>query len=251
MPNQITQGQRYLDSELRDKLAGEYALGTQTPRVRRRLEQLMDSDPTWWEHIESWHSHLAGLNPATELFRDSEDLAAPPKRVWNQIEASTFNIKKSPQGFKWWWLSTAMTLSLLIGTLIQPVLMPVSTIPDSANVRPVSYLAMMSSESHPNHFALVAYQGDKPGESNIQIQFNLGLQTLPMAEAVVWMKDKTTGELKLIDSLANIQKVRFMSPTEWKALKNSSELLVTMNENPNSRILYRGECVELSQGEVL
>ncbi|BCL73684.1 hypothetical protein TUMSATVNIG1_56670 (plasmid) [Vibrio nigripulchritudo] len=49
----------------------------------------------------------------------------------------------------------------------------------------MSYLAMMSSESHPNHFALVAYQSDKHGESNIQLQFNLGLQTLPIADAIV------------------------------------------------------------------
>ena len=113
-------------------------------------------------------------------------------------------------------------------------------------MRPASYLAMMSSDTQTNHFALVAYQGDKPGQSSLRMQRNLSLDKISQSKAMVWMRDNSTGELKLIDSLQNINDIRYMSPNEWKMLKSSSELLVTANRDPNSEVLYRGRCVELS-----
>ena len=89
MSDRLT-SRRYQNSELRDKLASEYVLGTQTPRVRRRLETLMQADPTWWEHVEQWQQHLSGLNPSTELESSEHGLKRPPKRVWKNIAEKTF-----------------------------------------------------------------------------------------------------------------------------------------------------------------
>lgn len=245
MPSRVTRGRRYQNSDLRNKLASEYVLGTQTLRVRRRLETLIQSDPSWWEHIEQWQNHLSGLNPTSDLSMDTTHLRQPPKRVWRQIANGTFNLTQQRKGLRWWWLPMGMAMSLVVGVLIQPVLVPIHQPLSVAQIRPVNYLAMMSSESQQNHFALVAYQGNKPGQSSIRLQLNLGMEEVEFGKAVVWMRDKTTGELALIDSLQNISNIRYMSPTEWKLLKNSSELLVTANLDPNSTLLYRGDCIEL------
>ncbi len=43
------------------------------------------------------------------------------------------------------------------------------------------------------------------------------------------MRDNSTGELKLIDSLKNINDIGYMLPNKWKKLNSSSELRVTAN----------------------
>ena len=245
MPNPLKNA-RYQNQELRDKLAGEYVLGTLTPLVRKRLETLMRSDPTWWEHIDLWHQHLSSLTPAIDMTHSEGNLKPPPRQVWKNIASQTIKPSKQTQTMRWWWLPISMAFSLLIGLSLQPFVSPTSQPTEIAQVRPISYLAMMSSESQKDHFALVAYQGEKPGQSSIRMQRNRAMAKVPMDRAMVWMRDGNTGELKLIDSLENVNNVRYMSPTEWQTLKNSSELLVTANRDPNSEILYRGRCVELS-----
>jgi hypothetical protein len=118
----------------------------------------------------------------------------------------------------------------------------------AVQIKPVSYLAMMSSDRQPDHFALVAYQGDKPGRSSIRVQWNLNtkIDKATMSRAMVWMRDRNTGKLRLIASLAHIDHGHYMPPDEWQALKNSAELLVTANANPKSPVLYQGKCIELS-----
>ncbi|MCG9682923.1 hypothetical protein L1D31_10090 [Vibrio sp. Isolate23] len=245
MSDRLT-SRRYQNSELRDKLASEYVLGTQTPRVRRRLEALMLSDPTWWEHVEFWQQQLSGLSPSTVSGASEHEFKPPPKRVWKRIAAHTVSARSETKRIRWWWLPTGMAMSLLVGVWLQPVLQHSSAPIEVAQVRPVNYLAMMSSETEKNHFALVAYQGDKPGQSSLRMQRNLGMDEVPMGQAMVWMREGETGKLILIDSLKNVEDVRYMSPAEWKTLKSSSELIVTASRDPQSDVLYRGRCVELS-----
>ncbi|MFW7522817.1 hypothetical protein ACODM8_01580 [Vibrio ostreicida] len=242
---------RYQDPELRDRLASEYVLGTLTVRVKRRLEHLIHEDPSWWQHIEQWHQHLSDLSPAKERGREKHTLAEPPKRIWKNIAARTWDSRNAHRTLRWWWLPTGMALSMVIGITIQPMIVPPIQSVSVMQVRPASYLAMMSSPTKNNHFALVAYQGDKPGQSSIRLQRNLGMENVSFDSAMVWMRDSLSGELTLIDSLENVKDVRFMSPKEWGALKNSSELLVTKNRDPSSQVLYRGRCVELSDWQAI
>ena len=236
--------QRYSNVKLREKLAGEYVLGTQTPRVRRRLEALIEADPTWWVHIEQWQQYLSSLSPATDLEQSEKKLRQPPKHIWRRVRAVTIGSGKVPK--RWfWWLQVGLTFALVLGIWVRPV----SIIPSSevAQTRPVSYIALMSSTTEQNHFALIAYQGDNPGESSLRMQANVAMNKVEMGQAMVWMRDSVTGKMTLLDSLEAVSQIRYMSATEWKRLKNSSELVVTINRNPQSAVLYRGACIELSQ----
>ena len=53
MPDSMTP-KRYRDPALRERLAGEYVLGTLSPRVQARMSRLMARDPDWWQWIEQW-----------------------------------------------------------------------------------------------------------------------------------------------------------------------------------------------------
>lgn len=244
MSEPLTSG-RYWNVLLRDRLAAEYVLGTQTNLVKCRMERLLRSDPTWWEHIEQWQQYLSDCSPTTNLQASALYFQSPPKRVWQRIcERTQLSSKPSPS-IRWWWLPVGMSMSLFLGVWVQNSVLPISPVIEIAQIQPITYLAMMSSETQRDYFALLAYQGDKPGQSSLRMQRNLSLDHMPLTQAMVWMRDKNTGELQLIDSLQKINQIRYMSPSEWQALKNSSELLVTASNNPNSQVLYRGHCIEL------
>src|SRR3954452_20455467 len=62
-----------------DALAAEYALGTLSSRVRRRLARAAISDPVVAQAIASWENRLARL-------ADAIPGVTPPPRVWTGIE---------------------------------------------------------------------------------------------------------------------------------------------------------------------
>ncbi|QIL85413.1 hypothetical protein G7083_05625 [Vibrio sp. HDW18] len=236
---------RYLNALLRDRLAAEYVLGTQTNLVKCRMESLFHSDPTWWEHIEQWQQYLSDFNPATHVQVSASYFKPPPKRVWMRICERTQLLSKPSPRLRWWWLPVGMSMSLLVGIWGQNIMLSIPTVIEATQIQPIAYFAMMSSENQRDAFALVAYQGDKPGQSSLHMQRNLSVEPISLAQEMVWIRDKNTGELQLIDSLKNLNQARYLSPSEWQALKNSSELLVTINNDPHSLILYRGHCIEL------
>ncbi|MDD1795039.1 hypothetical protein L4D06_23605 [Enterovibrio makurazakiensis] len=263
MPNRIT-AKRYASFEVRDRLAAQYVLGTLPPRVRRRLENLIQQDPTWWENIAHWQKHFSGLTPSMDEHLEEQQFSTPPSKVWDRISmalfpqthrnASNFITRKPTRQWPLWFMPVGFTFALVLGLLLRPIITPEQNTPINdtpsitsiSRVQPAAYFAMMSSKVEDNQFALVAYQGARAGESTLRLQRNLRETTLPSETAMVWMRDKSSGKLREVGTLRSINDTRFMSPEEWKALKNSSELLVTENGDPNSQLLYQGDCVELS-----
>ncbi len=66
--------------ELISRLASEYVLGTLRGGARRRFVQLMQRDAALREAVATWEAHLTPLADLVEPI-------APPRRVWNNIEA--------------------------------------------------------------------------------------------------------------------------------------------------------------------
>ncbi|MGL5813463.1 MAG: hypothetical protein ACRCYW_09065 [Aeromonas sp.] len=228
MPDPMTP-KRYRDPVLRERLAGEYVLGTQSPRVRARLDALMARDPDWWQWVEQWQQHL------DPIMHNGQSAPPLPRNTWRRIEQG---ISPKPRAGRLWW-PLAMAASLLLGLWLQPLL-PWQA---PASIQPVSYLAMMSSGGEEAPFVLVAYQGKKPGQSSIRLQQNQASPLRLPADAMLWMRDRESARLVPLAPLAEVIAGRLMTPTEWKQLKESSELLV-MNKG-SERPLYRGHCIEL------
>jgi len=61
-----------------DALAAQYALGTLSPRARRRLARIARREPAVVAALRSWELRLAGL-------ADAIPPVTPPARVWNAI----------------------------------------------------------------------------------------------------------------------------------------------------------------------
>lgn len=229
---------RYGNPLIREHLVCQYLLGTLSLRARRRLESLMVQDSSWYELLGLWHGHLEGAIPV--------NAETPPSWVWDNIAAKLGHRQNVPVKTRWWqqkWPAFSLTAVVLLILLSSPLLL--MTEPTLTNP---SYLAVMSSAEQHDPFVLMAYQGDKPGKSSLRLQWNTRNHpsTAGMDTAMLWAKDKQTGQMTLLGRFSELQQPKLLTPTEWNALKNSSEVLVTLNKSPNSTVLFAGACLELS-----
>ena len=69
----------YRNTQLRDKLAAEYVLGTLRGRARARFESLQRYDPALRRTVAEWEASITPLAAAASEI-------APPERVWQAIE---------------------------------------------------------------------------------------------------------------------------------------------------------------------
>lgn len=103
-----------------DSLAAEYALGTLSPRARRRLAGMARGDPMIAAALRGWEYRLAGLAEAVPA-------VAPAPRVWDGIRAR-LGLQETPdsaRASRWWgslslWRGLAASgfaLALALGVL--------------------------------------------------------------------------------------------------------------------------------------
>lgn len=237
MHGQLTPG-RYKDPVIREHLVGQYLLGTLSRRTRHRLEALMSEDLTWYERVIPWHSQLSRLEKMTE--------ETPPSRVWRNIAAvlnkenTAVTIHPENNG-RWTPLLLACTAALF---LISGILLMMT----ESRTHVPGYMAVMSSDVQTDAFVLMAYPGDKPGKSSMRLEWNVRSHpdVSGMQQAMLWAKDKDTGQAVLLGRFSDVKLSRLLTPSEWNTVKNSSELFITENNNPGSRILFRGACIALS-----
>jgi anti-sigma-K factor RskA len=130
-----------LNAELRDALAAEYVLGTQSRRVRARLARMIAEDEQLAERVTWWETQLESL-------ADSVSPVPAPPWVWRRIENALQPSKERKES--WWgnvlvwrW-STALAgaLALMLVLLPPPVPRPDVITPEGGVV-----LVLMDDDS--------------------------------------------------------------------------------------------------------
>ncbi len=110
---------RYEQTELQQKLAAEYVLGTLQGPARRRFEQLLTEQNGLRDQVSAWEQRLgswASMLPPQ----------AVPERVWTGIQArlhpGTASPVSRPRFWQWWaWGSTALAAGLAAFLLLRPL----------------------------------------------------------------------------------------------------------------------------------
>jgi hypothetical protein len=202
----------------------------------------MAKDITWYALVIEWHSHISGLLPMTSEL--------PPSWVWDNIEAALGQQEKV-HFFGRWWGKIWTTFSLSCAALLF-LLSSVPLFMTEPKIATPSYIAVMSSAEKSDYFyfVLMAYKGDRPGNSSVHLKWSTRrhLSGTHMETAMLWARDKDTGQMTLLGRFSNLQgsQPKLLTPNEWNSVKNSSELFVTANNNPESKVLFKGLCLELS-----
>jgi anti-sigma-K factor RskA len=99
---------RYDNPELRERLAGEYVLGTLPRRARQRFRRLMAADPELAELVGDWTRRLGPLDETTPA-------EEPPARVWRAIERRIGNAAAAPPPSLAWFGALRFWRGLALG----------------------------------------------------------------------------------------------------------------------------------------
>ncbi len=164
----------YRNPELRDILAGEYALGTLRGPARKRFERLMRVDADLRRAVLEWDERLAPMTQAVAPVQ-------PPQRVWRKIEQRLH--KFEPQASVWqslnFWRGLALvTSSFAVGLLL---LFGIAPQRDAAP----SYVAVLSDSKNQPALTVRYIEGERALDvkivqaSSIAADRSLELWTLP------------------------------------------------------------------------
>jgi anti-sigma-K factor RskA len=111
---------KYDSPELRERLAGEYALGTLTGAARRRFERLLVEDAHLRAALRDWEGWFAAWAGAVPR-------AVPPSRVWRRIK-SRIKARPAPHAFwsgaGFWQACTGLAAAALVAVVVWWQLVP-------------------------------------------------------------------------------------------------------------------------------
>jgi anti-sigma-K factor RskA len=147
-------------TELAERLAAEYVLGTLRGPARRRFEALLPAHPVLRQAVAQWQMRLLPLHAGVEP-------VAPSREVWPAIQARLFGapgsaaLGSAASAPGWWqrlalWRGVAAFATVAaigLGVLLsqpQPVAPPLVIVlnanPDAQGVQPVSFVASVTPD---------------------------------------------------------------------------------------------------------
>ncbi len=235
---------RYRTPEVRQHLASHYVLGTQTARVRRRTESLINADPQLQAEVWFWQSKLARVNSAIEP-------QTPPASVWHSIVAQ-LDGKGTAQPGVWqrlWqrfpiWQATTALLAIVLAVQLfvpQPEPLKVGVGAD--------YVALMDSDDADlaPELIVAAYLSKGTEPSRLAFEWNDRSPRSDINGLTLFAIDKDTGAVTNLGTIADDSPPMLMSKVQWKALKNSSELVIAEGDTIDDKPRYRGPCIQIAR----
>lgn len=223
---------RYQRKDIQTHLAQQYVLGHLSARVKKRTETLIKQDQAFEKTVYQWQMHLSSL---VNSVADEQ----PPSRVWQALQ---LNIAKRPVVEPWyaviWRYAGAVSFILLCAVSLMLWQQPkvVDRVP--------GYLAVMKELVQPQMtaFVLTAYQGVKPGQSLLKLQWQQAQSEQDLTGAILWTVERETGKRFEVGAVSELTNNQFLTKDAWLKIKHSAELQVSIGD----KILFRGPCLQLS-----
>ncbi|MBT0586996.1 anti-sigma factor [Alteromonas oceanisediminis] len=243
---------RYMNPDVIEHIALRYTLGHLTPRARARADSLvrLPEYQALKQEIEKQQMLLQPLH-------DAAPTIAPDPKIWRSLAAEITSEESNIEPLKpkpsvrqkniGPFLS--MAASVLFVALLALFIMP------SEEQRPaLSYVAVMTDAQN-NAAIVAATYGEGQG-------LVLDLVNLPQIENDVsyelWVTSKTDAQTRSLGliSAADTSIIRPLNNAEWRLIKDSATLLVTVEElggsplgEPLGEVVAEGLCVRLSAWE--
>ncbi len=233
---------RYRRKDIQEHLAQQYVLGHLSSRVKRRVEVLVKHDQEFEKVVYKWQTHLATLMHSVA---DEK----PPQRVWKAIEKQTEQTSSSSN-----WLASiwhyAGVVSFVMFCAVSLLLWQQLQEPVLTHQNAPGYLAVMSTPEQPQTtaFVLTAYQGKKPGQSVLKLQWEQSQSGQEQAlfnqdELLLWSIERDTGNRFEVGRLSSLTADNVLTKEAWLKIKNSAELQISLG----GKIVYQGPCLQLEQ----
>lgn len=234
---------RYHNAELIENLAHQYVLGTQSMLVRKRITRLRMQHTALDQRINYWEAKFSPLN------NDVPELM-PKKNTWQAIEQQ---LQLQPQHAKktltaWFGLgfhqaASAFSLLALAVTLFfqQP----------SKQADPLSYIAIMNDKNQQPQLVATTYGGSR----TLSIEL-LNTPAVPSDMSLeLWVTSKTDKQVRSLGIIPINKNVfnRALTEPEWRLIKDSENLLLTLEEKggspygePMGTQVSKGLCIQMA-----
>ncbi|WP_339692406.1 anti-sigma factor [uncultured Pseudoalteromonas sp.] len=239
MPSTI---KRYQNQALIEHLAQQYVLGTQPIRVRKRISRLRMQYTALDQRIDYWEQKFAPLNNKTPEI-------SPKKTTLKAIEQQLqFNQKTKNSFHNWFGLGfyqATSALSVFFLALALFVLQP------KDKTDPLSYLAVMNDTNQQPQLVAATYGNSR----TLSIEL-IDTPTVPNEMSLeLWVTSKTDNQVRSLGVIPTTSNVfnRPLSEPEWRLIKDSENLLLTLEEKGGSSIgepmgvqVSKGPCIRMA-----
>ena len=239
MPSTI---KRYQNQALIEHLAHQYVLGTQPIRVRKRIARLRMQYSALDQRIDYWEQALAPLN-------DEIPEMTPKNTTFMAIEQQLQLNPKPKKKFSDWFgigfyqATTAFSILILALTLQLPQ--------TRTEADPLSYLAVMNDKAQKPQLVAATY-----GQSRTLSIELLDIPKVPNGMSLeLWVTSKTDKQIRSLGVIPTDSNVfnRPLSEPEWRLIKDSEDLLLTLEEKGGSSIgepmgmeISKGPCIRMA-----
>jgi anti-sigma-K factor RskA len=138
-----------------DRLAAEYALGTSSPRVRRRLTALARRNRTIATALSAWERRIAVL-------ADAVPPVMPPPRVWQQI-VTRLGLQPDgpPTPSARWWQRLGFWRALATASLVAAVVLGVAQLRRTQESAPAPLVVVLAGADSKAALIATATRGER------------------------------------------------------------------------------------------
>jgi anti-sigma-K factor RskA len=269
--NMTNKATRYQQTNVVDHLASQYVLGTLAPLVRQRVLSLCKHNEALEKRIHFWQEKLVVI--------DQKTVERPPhEKSWaviaqaldidadTQHEAVTVNpLGNEKQTFfskVMSWCSsnifstlTSSTPTYRLSAAFSLVVLVMATLivnPFAGSPEQLSYVAVLTNEKGSAHLVASTYGDSKKLVVNV-----INMPDINNEQALeLWVVSKTDAQARSLGVIPQGQSLieQQLTQAQWRLIKDSESLIVTMEESggspigePSEMIVSRGLCVRLQE----
>jgi len=247
---------RYRNEQIIEHLASQFVLGQLSSRVTQRVISLMQFHDMLEARIDYWQQRLVVLDQYTKPLPPSEStwlaikqqldlkpIQKPQRQQSNWLSALTSQLRQ-------WFKMPVMHLATAFSAALIAIMVTLSNQPTNNN--PLSYVAVLTEPNGQASLVASAYGGSRKLVLNIvQPAIIKPQQTLEL-----WAISKSDQQVRSLGVIPSGIKPmeQQLSKAQWRLIKDSHSLIVTVEEiggsaigEPSEQVIARGLCVRLQE----
>ena len=255
--NMNNKSTRYEKTHVIEHLASQFVLGMLSRRVHQRVVKLSKDNILLEQRINFWQQKFISIDQSTAELPPSE-------KTWSMIaDKLDFDSVTQKEGevslcnkLYCWLISffdpatKKVTLAFSFIAVMFAILVAVN--PMNANSDPLSYVAVLTEKSGQAHLVASTY-----GESQKLIVNIVNAPQISVDQSLeLWVISKTDGEARSFGVITKGETLmeHQLTNAQWRLIKDSQSLIVTIEEpggsaigEPSEQVVSRGLCVRLQE----
>lgn len=243
---------RYDQTDIREMLAAEYAMGSLRGAALLRYEKLLRNRRDWQQSAAWWSDHV-------HLLADTVTATPPPKRVWQKIEHRLYGRQQAATSDVWWKRiamgssTAAIALAFVVASnvLHKPEPVIVQPAPSVAEIAQAPSIAVLTDPQAKSAWLLALNKNDD-GSTEIRATALAGIASKPKKSFELWMLPSDKSKPVSLGLLPQSGQIRVNVSVALSVINSGNGLAVSLEPKggspsgqPTGPIMYQGKLTQL------